>query len=49
MAVEQEQQWFYDLVVRLRDDSLVFGPWLLSPKVLPISSFTSSLQSVAER
>lgn len=30
--VEQRQGWFYDLVVRLRDDTYVFGPWILTPE-----------------
>ena len=29
-TTEHHQGWFYDLVVRLRDDSYVFGPWLLT-------------------
>lgn len=30
MDTEYEQQHFYDLVMRLRDDSFVLGPWSLS-------------------
>ena len=30
MKTEYEQRWFYDLVVRLRDDTYAFGPWVLS-------------------
>jgi hypothetical protein len=30
MDTEYEQQQFYDLVMRLRDDSYVLGPWSLS-------------------
>ena len=25
--VEQQQQWFYDIIIRLRDDSYLLGPW----------------------
>jgi hypothetical protein len=31
MAAELDQKWFYDVVVRLREDTFAFGPWLLSP------------------
>jgi len=34
MAAELDQKWFYDVVVRLRDDTFAFGPWLLSPPSL---------------
>lgn len=30
MKAEYEQKWFYDLVVRLRDDTYAFGPWVLT-------------------
>lgn len=28
--VEHSQKWFFDIVVRIRDDSYIFGPWLFS-------------------
>ena len=31
---EQEQKWFFDLVVRLRDDTLALGPWILDSSYL---------------
>ena len=34
MATELDQKWFYDVVVRLREDTFAFGPWLLSPPEL---------------
>jgi hypothetical protein len=32
METENKQQYFYDLVIRLRDDSYVLGPWSFSSK-----------------
>ena len=29
-AMEYEQRIFYDLVVRLRDDTLAFGRWIIT-------------------
>ena len=34
MATELDQKWFYDVVVRLREDTFAFGPWLLTPPEL---------------
>jgi hypothetical protein len=31
MEREYEQKYFYDVVVRLRDDSYAFGQWILHP------------------
>ena len=28
--VEQQQQWFYDIIIRLRDDSYLLGPWRIT-------------------
>jgi hypothetical protein len=30
---ELEQRWFYDVVIRFRDDSYAFGPWLLNEEM----------------
>lgn len=30
---ELEQRWFYDVIIRFRDDSYAFGPWLLNEEM----------------
>ena len=48
-AVEQEQGFFYDLVVRLREDTLAFGEWVLEGQKLKgyvSSSFLGSYRGI---
>ena len=44
-AAEQEQGFFYDLVVRLRDDTLAFAPWIFEAAQLKNSLTSLSLGS----
>jgi hypothetical protein len=44
-ATEQEQGFFYDLVVRLRDDTLAFAPWIFEASDLKNSLTSLSLGS----
>ena len=44
-ATEHHQGWFYDLVVRLRDDTYVFGPWLLTPEKYKGAFVTAQIAS----
>ena len=48
-AMEQEQGFFYDLVVRLREDTLAFGEWILEGQKLKgyvTSSFLGSYRGI---
>ena len=44
-TTEHHQGWFYDLVVRLRDDTYVFGPWLLTPEKYKGAFVTAQIAS----
>ena len=44
-TTEHHQGWFYDLVVRLRDDSYVFGPWLLTSEKYKGAFVTAQIAS----
>ena len=39
---ELQQKWFYTNVVRLRDDTYAFAPWLLSPTEKYLGGFVSA-------
>ena len=41
-AVEYHQKWFYTTVVRLRDDTYAFAPWLLTPPEKYKNGFVSA-------
>ena len=44
-AAEQEQGYFYDLVVRLRDDTLAFSPWIFDGDEMKNSLTSQNLGS----
>lgn len=44
-GTEQEQGYFYDYVVRLRDDTLAFAPWIFDSKQLKDSLTSLSIGS----
>lgn len=49
MEVEYKQEWFYDVVVRLRDDSYAMGPWLFDAQKYVgalVSSKTGTFQGI---
>jgi len=41
-AVELEQKWFYTTVVRVRDDTYAFAPWVLKPVEKYMGGFVSA-------
>lgn len=43
--IEQQQQWFYDIVIRLRDDSFVLGPWVITAQKYQGAFVTAAVAS----
>lgn len=41
-AVELQQKWFYTTVVRVRDDTYAFAPWVLAPPSKFVNGFVSA-------
>jgi hypothetical protein len=44
MLTEYQQKWFYDIVVRLRDDTYALGPWVITPSYF--GALTSSSNGI---
>ena len=42
---EQQQQWFYDIVIRLRDDSYLLGPWPITVEKYEGAFVTAGISS----